>query len=622
MGFLKKIFKPVSKVLDKIIPNEIKPALPYLAAFAPMFGPTSALMGQGIMQRALLSGGMNIAGQLAQEGNEGDINLLSAGLGALSGAMTAPGFKSGLERFRPTSANEMLSYGESAANLKPSSFLDKATNVGIDYLGKGSDFMQAPGLTKYGIPAAQGTMDNMYAQAKRDQDAYDDMMSEDSEGGYTDDAYRAAIRKSMEAYGASEEEILRAIEAAGYKTGGRVGFKYGGGDIDLLEKMQEMVIAEPFKREEGYMEEEINIEDLPVIKEPAEYDEDREVPLKLLNMKTGGRVGFSSGDYVGSSDNETMEDEYDSYIKEIEIDGDSPMSFSKFKKMISEDYAKGGRVGLRFGGIGAAINQIDNQEMKEAAKFASMLNDMDVPIADLAEEFEIQFKRKPNSLEELKQFYKDRYDYKGPGDVKMKEEIKEKVVMEAKDGGRIGLQEGGILQQLIGQAEQLPAISQRPSLGSFQPLQQAGAVFPRLNQLEQGVDRAEETLGRIRSRLGPEQKTQLAGFQPMLQPALGYQPLNMLSLNRGMGISALQSGPETQGMKDGGMMDLGGREMDMRGGGFIPIGKKERADDVPARLSKNEFVMTADAVRAAGGGSVNKGAKRMYDLMNNLEARV
>ena len=35
MGFFKKIFKPVSKVLDKVIPNEIKPALPYLAAFAP-----------------------------------------------------------------------------------------------------------------------------------------------------------------------------------------------------------------------------------------------------------------------------------------------------------------------------------------------------------------------------------------------------------------------------------------------------------------------------------------------------------------------------------------------------------------------------------------------------------
>ena len=64
------------------------------------------------------------------------------------------------------------------------------------------------------------------------------------------------------------------------------------------------------------------------------------------------------------------------------------------------------------------------------------------------------------------------------------------------------------------------------------------------------------------------------------------------------------------------------KEMDLRGGGFVPIGKKEKADDVPARLSKNEFVMTADAVRAAGGGSVNKGAKRMYNLMNSLEARV
>ena len=75
------------------------------------------------------------------------------------------------------------------------------------------------------------------------------------------------------------------------------------------------------------------------------------------------------------------------------------------------------------------------------------------------------------------------------------------------------------------------------------------------------------------------------------------------------------------GLKEGGMLDFGGREMDLRGGGFVPIGKKERADDVPARLSKNEFVMTADAVRAAGGGSVNKGAQRMYDIMNKLEAR-
>jgi len=77
-----------------------------------------------------------------------------------------------------------------------------------------------------------------------------------------------------------------------------------------------------------------------------------------------------------------------------------------------------------------------------------------------------------------------------------------------------------------------------------------------------------------------------------------------------------------EGKKDGGIMNLGGKEMDLRGGGFVPLGKKERADDVPARLSKNEFVFTADAVRAAGGGSVQKGAQKMYDTMKMLEKRI
>ena len=77
-----------------------------------------------------------------------------------------------------------------------------------------------------------------------------------------------------------------------------------------------------------------------------------------------------------------------------------------------------------------------------------------------------------------------------------------------------------------------------------------------------------------------------------------------------------------QGAATGGLMDLGGYEKDYRMGGFVPLGKKEKADDVPARLSKNEFVFTADAVRAAGGGSVDKGAQKMYDTMKRLENRV
>jgi hypothetical protein len=65
-------------------------------------------------------------------------------------------------------------------------------------------------------------------------------------------------------------------------------------------------------------------------------------------------------------------------------------------------------------------------------------------------------------------------------------------------------------------------------------------------------------------------------------------------------------------------------ELDYRAkGGFVPpVGIKEKADDIPAMLSNNEFVFTADAVRAAGGGSVNKGAQRMYGLMKQLESRI
>ena len=86
-------------------------------------------------------------------------------------------------------------------------------------------------------------------------------------------------------------------------------------------------------------------------------------------------------------------------------------------------------------------------------------------------------------------------------------------------------------------------------------------------------------------------------------------------MNQGIGTMMANDGME--------MLDMGGMEKDYRfNGGFVPMGEYEKKDDVPARLSKNEFVFTADAVRAAGGGSIQKGAKRMYDTMKNLEAKV
>ena len=87
-------------------------------------------------------------------------------------------------------------------------------------------------------------------------------------------------------------------------------------------------------------------------------------------------------------------------------------------------------------------------------------------------------------------------------------------------------------------------------------------------------------------------------------------------INKGLGGLAMGgSVPQTERIPNG-------MQIDGRGGGFIPMGARERKDDVPAMLAKNEFVMTADAVRGMGNGDVNQGAQKMYDLMNNLESKV
>ena len=86
--------------------------------------------------------------------------------------------------------------------------------------------------------------------------------------------------------------------------------------------------------------------------------------------------------------------------------------------------------------------------------------------------------------------------------------------------------------------------------------------------------------------------------------------------------------PEDNAIQASGIMNLplnqnpaGVTELDLRdSGGFIPpVGVKEKADDIPAMLSNNEFVFTADAVKGMGDGDVNKGAQRMYDMMKKLE---
>ena len=96
-----------------------------------------------------------------------------------------------------------------------------------------------------------------------------------------------------------------------------------------------------------------------------------------------------------------------------------------------------------------------------------------------------------------------------------------------------------------------------------------------------------------------------------------------LELERDFGIQMKAEGGIMEAKVPTGQMrknNAGVAERDYRQtGGFVPVGIKERADDVPAMLSKNEFVMTADAVRGIGNGSVEEGSKKLYNTMKQAE---
>jgi hypothetical protein len=128
-----------------------------------------------------------------------------------------------------------------------------------------------------------------------------------------------------------------------------------------------------------------------------------------------------------------------------------------------------------------------------------------------------------------------------------------------------------------------------------------------------------KTGGRVGYQLGVGPVGGIGAMQPQIQTQMQPQLPMQTQMNPQM-QTQMNPQMQTPPPREGGLGRLP-IEADMRyTGGFMPYGGTEKADDVPARLSKNEFVFTADAVKAAGGGSVNKGAKKLYDAMKQLEA--
>jgi hypothetical protein len=240
MGFLKKITKPISKALDKIVPNEVKPFLPYLAAIAPYMLPAGAGLGalggslNPMFQRALLSGALNLGSQLAQEGSEGDFSAMSLGLAGLQGALTAPRASQSLEALRPTVGAEGELTGLQSLGSKSINLLQRGSEGLQNTMeaGKANPFSMA-GLKAASIPLTQGTTDLAMSTARRALKDYEDELAAFNEqaGATTeasDLARRNAIISSMTAAAFDEDTIDDTLAQLGLRNGGRVGAMNGG----------------------------------------------------------------------------------------------------------------------------------------------------------------------------------------------------------------------------------------------------------------------------------------------------------------------------------------------------------------------------------------------------------
>ena len=518
--FFKSVTKPIAKVLDKIVPNEIKPFLPYIAAAIPFVGPamSGTLAGLSATQLAAVSAGANAFSQLSQEGAaERGLNPISLGLSALSGytagaGLQAPGAATagnvvgnvpdyyGLASQPVTSAGvgDLISsaniptgfqgplstsdlgitaptFGQQVSNLGGSTteFLGKVSRPGMESIGKiandpftaaGADYLSAGKLLAPSMVGAAG--EQAYNAALDAQKAYqNELLAMGNLASANKQDQINYIRRAMVSAGFNEDEITSAISRSGFAGGGRVAYGMGS-------------LVKPAMRGLKGMKNKI---------------------VDFISKMTDDIEIRTQTDYADDSGAS-----FDIYI--------TPKT-ERGKNTLDQ------------------INQMGLAEKISDGRY--FINDI--------------------NLEEATMSLNER-----------------------------GIKASGVYEPTA-KGEQFESF-RTAGQGPY------GADYYGYDRLKEGLQ-------------GPKRP-----------------PMDQVDYDT---IPSPTDKPE--GFADGGLMNLrmGGMpaEMDLRKGGFVPLGKRERADDVPARLSKNEFVFTAKAVRNAGGGDVRKGAKRMYQIMNQLEAR-
>ena len=329
--------------------------------------------------------------------------------------------------------------------------------------------------------------------------------------------------------------------------------------------------------------------------------------------KDGGRIGFDNGSIVLSEDEVAeigglprlrLKLLAEKFIKE------GMSESSAYEKAVEQLYADGGRVSFAFGdrvedkeGIMSMFKLInrpddDKEKLEELEDIMSMSEDENTKMAyfpgDVFTKDEIRRLFSDRSLttnQDRKELYKILMN---PGMFPEAEKMLIKMLRGNKEGGRIGFQSGTRdlkdykFMELFDEESYNKKLKEKEDL--INELMDKGYRFDDIMQL----------VSPKTERLMDDGTYKQYGDAPSI--SLGKIGFNM--------------GGEVPVRKN----KAGIEELDYRQtGGFVPVGVKEKADDVPAMLSKNEFVLTADTVRGIGGGDVEKGAEKLYGVMKQAE---
>jgi len=651
MGFFKKVFSPVRKVAKKIIPKEIRPFLPYIAAGfgAPTAGLTFGTgLGSALAQRGLIAAATSAATD--EQGNPLRAGFLAAAPGAIQG---------GLGQFGKA-------YGSNVGSAAGGdfSFLNKAGDMASKLsqnktLQTLADPRSASGLTNkaiaYGTPASID-QSAKFAEIRQDEiDAYNRNLLEQGVASKVD--RRKAIFGIYKNAGYDDDYVNTMLDTYGYADGGRIGFAEGLGIFDEENYLENM--SRGYKGAKASMknffskDKEDEEEREPVITKNKKGQFVFNFPEKKDKNNLAGHLatamdgvqkayGRSFGEIEpvpmarfaqgGDVMKDEMQDQFDALYKdtvgkrypEISIDSEIFRRARKYMQM-------GGMESLE------AAMSLAEQELTE--DIMSEYPNLTSSVTGMAKGGEVEIEEQTDDLGIMDLMRDQGVEYGEQVSNAQNDELLEKLFEEFIDLGFSPEDAAKKAREAFDDMSQGQGIQgTQVASGYKNDIEEMYEqyVFEMEEQGLQPMDFA-AFLRQAKAGMASGGRVNYAGGGASYNSSGRYSYL-INKYNKGIPLSPSEADElemlemtyadqsRNLDMADGGIMNRNllntGMDKDMRGGGFIPEGTKEKADDVPARLSKNEFVMTADAVRAAGGGSINEGAKRMYDTMHKLEAKV